>query len=302
VTAAARALFVTPQTVSGQIQELERSLGESLFDRGGKRLVLTPAGTIARDYADSIFALGDELAAVLRAEAMPRRLRLRVGITDSVPKLLTVAAIAPLVQGHRHDLELTCQEGRYSELLGRAASSELDMVLVDTPVPPTLARSLHVALVSEDGTSFVAAPSVTARCKGRFPRNLHGMPFLSGSSTHSLFTQVLDAWFTRHAIQPQVVGHIDDSALLKGFAHSGLGIAAVPTAIESDVAGQYGLQVLGRTDEVRQFLYLVRARGRRPHPLVSELESGRHLRHGHGRARVRANVEVKTRTRALNAP
>lgn len=272
VTAAARALFVTPQTISGQIQELEQSVGQPLFDRVGKRLIITTAGNTALDYANAIFALGDELGAVLRSEARARRLTLRVGITDSVPKLLTVATLAPLIERHRDELELTCQEGVYPELLGRAATGELDMVLADTTAPASLARVLHVVLLSEDGTSFLAAPSLATRLKGRFPRNLHESPFLSSSSTHSVLSPALDAWFARHDIRPHIVGRIDDSALLKGFAHAGLGIAAVPTAIEREVASQYGLKVVGRTDEVKQALYLARARVRRPHPLVSELE------------------------------
>lgn len=276
VTAAARILFVTPQTISGQIQELEQSIGQPLFDRVGKRLVLTAAGNTALDYANTIFALGDELGAVLRSETRARRLTLRVGITDSVPKLLTVTALAPLIERHRDELELTCQEGAYPELLGRVAAGELDMVLGDTTAPASLARALHIVMLSEDGISFLAAPSLAKRLKGRFPRNLHESPFLSSASTHSVLGPALDAWFARHDIHPHIVGRIDDSALLKGFAHSGLGIAAIPTAIERHVTAQYKLKVVGRTQEVRQALYLARARVRRPHPLVVELEnSGR---------------------------
>lgn len=230
VAAASRALFVTPQTVSGQIQELERSLGQPLFDRVGKRLVLTSAGSTALDYANAIFGLGDELAAVLRSEAGARRMTLRIGITDSVPKLTTVATLASLIDRHRDQLELTCNEGSYPELLGRVAAGELDMVLGDTPVPASLARSLHVVMLAEDGISFLAAPALAARLKGKFPRKLHGSPFLSSSGTHSVLSPALDAWFARHSIHPHIVGRIDDSALLKGFARAGLGIAAVPSA------------------------------------------------------------------------
>ncbi len=273
VTAAARAMFVTPQTVSGQIQELEQSIGQPLFDRVGKRLLLTSAGETALDYANTIFALGDELSAVLREEARPRRMTLRVGVTDSVPKLLTIATLAPVIEKHRNELELTCHEGAYAELLGRVAGGQLDMVLADTPVSPTLARSLHVLLLAEDGISFLAAPPIIAQLRGKFPRNLDQTPLLVDS--HSLLSGALDAWFVRQEIRPRIVGRIEDSALLKGFAHSGLGIAAVPSRIEREVAKQYGLQVIGRTDEVRQPLYLVRARVRRPHPLVAEIESAR---------------------------
>lgn len=273
VSSAARSLFVTPQTVSGQVQELERSVGQPLFDRVGKRLVLTAAGQTALDYATSIFALGDELGAILRAEAPAGRITLRVGITDSVPKLLTVATLAPLVGRHGQELDLSCQEGAWFELLGRVVAGELDLVLGDTTAPPSLARSLHVVLLAEYGISFLAAPGLAARLKGRFPRKLDGCPFLATSGAHSALGPALDAWFAREGIRPRVTGRIDDSALLKGFAQSGLGVAAVPTVIEKEVAAQYRLKVVGRTDEVKQALYLARGRTRRPHPLVAELEA-----------------------------
>jgi LysR family transcriptional activator of nhaA len=273
VTGAARALFVSPQTVSGQIQELEESVGQALFDRVGKRLVLTSTGETALDYANAIFALGDELNAVLKGAARPRTIVLRVGITDSVPKLQTIAALEPLIERHRNELELVCQEGRYSELLGRVAAADLDLVLADAAVPASLARSLHSVVLAESGLSFLAPSSLAARMKGRFPENLHEMPFLSGSGANSVLAQTLEAWFVRHSIRPRIAGHIDDSALLKGFAHSGLGVVAVPSSIEREVVDQYRLKVVGRTEEVRQPLFLVRARVRRPHPLVAELEN-----------------------------
>jgi LysR family transcriptional regulator, transcriptional activator of nhaA len=279
VSAAARALFLTPQTISSQILELERSVGQPLFERVGKRLVLTTAGSTALDYAHTIFSLGDELAAVLRGDALPKRLLLRVGITDSVPKLMTIATLSPLIERHRHELELICQEGEYAGLLGRLAAGELDMVLGETSVPPSLARALHTFVLTEDGISFLAAPVVASKLKGKFPNNLHDMPFLANSSSQSVLSQVLEAWFARQEIRPQIVGRIDDSALLKQFAHSGLGIVAVASTIERDVTSQYGLKVVGRTDEVRQTLYLVRPRSRRPHPLVAEIEKAGRLVH-----------------------
>ena len=88
----------------------------------------------------------------------------------------------------------------------------------------------------------------------------------------SLRSQAADAWFARQKIRPRVVGHVDDSALLTGFAEAGLGVIAVPTSLETEVLQRYGLALVGRTDEIRQSVFLIRARVRRPHPLVAELE------------------------------
>lgn len=270
VTAAARALFLTPQTVSGQILELEAAIGQPLFDRVRRKMVLTHAGATALDYAKAIFALGEELKTVLQGAARARTVVLRVGTTDSVAKLQTLSTLKPVIDRHGRELELDCQEGSYADLLGRVGAGELDMVLSDTPVSPSLARSLHTTVISETGVSFLAAPSICGRLKGRFPKNLEQAPFLTGSN--SALTHSLASWFTRERVHPRIVGRIEDSALLKSLAQGGLGIAAVPTQIEREVSRQYHMKVIGRAPDVRLALFIVRPRVRRVHPLVAEIE------------------------------
>ncbi|MET0291413.1 MAG: LysR family transcriptional regulator [Steroidobacteraceae bacterium] len=272
ISSAARALHVAPQTVSGQVLELEAAAGQQLFERVGRGLRLTPAGETALDYANAIFALGDELTAVLRGAARPRSVLLRVGVTDSVPKLQSVRLLQPVIDAHRNNLELTCREGRFVELLAQVAAGELDVVLADTAVPANLARSLQARALTQSGTSFVAARAMAEGLSKRFPKSLDEAPYVAGSAPTSLRSQAVDAWFAEQSVRPRVVGHVDDSALLTGFAEAGLGIIAVPTSIESEVLERYGLALVGRTEAIRQAVFLVRARVRRPHPLVSELE------------------------------
>lgn len=295
VTAAAKALFVAPQTVSAQIQELADSVGQPLFERVGRRLVLTAAGQTALDYANTIFALGDELGAVLRDSARARTTRLRIGVTDSVPKLLTVALLEPVLDRHRKEVELFCREGAYGELLGRLAAGEIDAVLADTAVPSNLARSLQASVLADSGMTFLAAPTLVKELGQEFPRCLDGAPFLAGSPPSSLLGQALGAWFARHGLRPHVVGRVEDSALLVGFAQRGLGVVAAPTSIERDVMERYGLEPLGRTSELRQSVFLIRARGRRPNALVAELEPSRPDATSHtrvARARVPSEADV----------
>jgi LysR family transcriptional activator of nhaA len=272
VALAARSLFVTPQTVSVQVQDLEESIGQPLFERVGRRLLLTTAGETALDYSNNIFALTDELAQVLRGGQKAKRIIFRIAVTDSVPKLVTVMALQPIVERHRKELELECREGPYADLLGQLAVGQLDVVVADAPVPANLARVLEAHVLSESGMTFLAARPMAARLAKRFPASLQGAPFLAGSAPSSLVGQAIQAWFARQGVRPHVVGRIDDSALLQGFAQRGLGVAAVPTSVASEVIRQSGLGVVGRTEEVRQTAFLIRSRGRRPHPLVKELE------------------------------
>jgi LysR family transcriptional activator of nhaA len=285
VALAARTLFVTPQTVSSQVQELEESVGQPLFERVGRRLLLTTAGQTALDYANSIFALSDELAQVLRGGRKARSITLRIAATDSVPKLLTIMALQPVVERHRNELDLECREGTYADLLGQLAVGQLDAVLAEAPVPANLARILEARALSESGMTFLASRPLAARLARKFPASLHGAPFLVGSAPSSLLGQAIQAWFAHQGVRPHVAGHIDDSALLQGFAARGLGVATVPTSIAKEVMRQSGLVVIGSTEEVRQTVFLVKARGRRPHPFVSELEELHKARHNTTAAR-----------------
>jgi LysR family transcriptional regulator, transcriptional activator of nhaA len=273
LTAAARRLHLAPQTLSSQVRELERSLGRTLLERTGRRLVLTPDGEVARDYAESIFALGTELRRVMAGRAEPRRLGLRLGVTDSVPKLLTARVLAPLLERHRDRLELDCVEGTSAGLLGRLAAHQLDAVLADQPVPPYLARSMRGRQLLKSGLSFVAAPHVCLTLSGDFPACLEGAPLIAGSADSPL-SIAIDAWLAERGVTPRVVAHCDDSALIKVFAQRGFGIACVPTVIESDVATQFGLQRVGRVPKLTELLYLIRPAGRQAHPLLDEIESG----------------------------
>lgn len=69
IVRAAEALFVTPQTVSGQIRTLEARVGSRLFRKVGRRLVLTETGNVVRSYTEPMFQLGRELAGALKTRS-----------------------------------------------------------------------------------------------------------------------------------------------------------------------------------------------------------------------------------------
>jgi LysR family transcriptional activator of nhaA len=209
---------------------------------------------------------------VLQGTARPRRQQLRVGVTDSVPKLLSVRLLEPVIDAHRDELELTCREGRFVELLAQVAAGELDVVLADTAVPANLARSLQARTLTESGASFVATRALATTLARGFPASLDDAPYVVGSAPASLHSQAVDAWFARQGVRPRIVGHVDDSALLAGFAESGLGVITVPTSVEAEVLKRYALGLVGRAEDIRQTVFLIRTRARQPHPLVAELE------------------------------
>src|SRR6185369_6025518 len=82
ITAASKELRLANPTISAQIHRLEAVLGEKLFTRSGRSLVLTDTGRLAFRYADEIFALGGELQDTLKGRVTGKPLRLVVGVSD----------------------------------------------------------------------------------------------------------------------------------------------------------------------------------------------------------------------------
>jgi LysR family transcriptional activator of nhaA len=270
VSAAAKVLNVAPQTVSAQLAELESAMGRQLFDRLGKRLQLNSDGATALEYAKSIFALGEELVGVLAERNAPRRTRLRVGITDSVPKTLATKLLAPVIANKPEQLDLTCTEGPLNQLLSQALDHRLDLVLTDATPSPELGAGIRVQVLAKPGLSFLAASKLASRYRGRFPQRLDGMPFLLWS-TESSIALTIQQWLLAQGVTPRLTGRFDDSALMKAFAEEGLGAIAVPSIVEREVCRHHRLRVLGRTEGVHHTVYAIVPKRQRLHSMVAVL-------------------------------
>ena len=133
VAAAARRLRLSQSTLSTQLRQLEEQMGLTLFDRSRRRLALSEAGRTAFRYADEIFGLGREMVDALQGRPEGRPLRLAVGVTDAVQKLIAYRLIEPALKLPER-LHVHCSEDPLARLLPLLASHELDLVISDVPV------------------------------------------------------------------------------------------------------------------------------------------------------------------------
>ncbi len=269
VARAAEALHLTQPTVSTQLRTLERALGERLFERRGRGLALTDAGRLAYRYAQEIFALGREFQDVLAGRPSGRPPRLAVGIADAVPKLVAFRLLDP-VRRMADPPAIVCRDDTPERLLAALATHELDLVIADTPPGPATPVRVFAEVLGECGVTVFGAPELATRYRRRFPHSLDGAPFLLPTE-HAALRRHLDRWFDRHGLRPRVEGQFADSALLKTFGQAGVGLFASPTAIEAEVRRQYGVRVVGRTEEVRETFYAITAERKVQHPGVVRL-------------------------------
>jgi LysR family transcriptional regulator, transcriptional activator of nhaA len=253
-------------TISGQLRQLEESLGDKLFIKSGRTLALTETGQIVFRYAEEIFPVGHELLDVLRGRPQGRPTRFLVGISDAMPKLIAFRILQPVLE-MKERVHLVCFEGAPEELLLKLSSHGLDMILTDAPVnAPSRARAFNHEL-GGCGVSFCASPALAVRFRKKFPASLEGAPFLLPLEGSTL-RRSLDQWFEKNHIRPNIIGEFEDSALLKVFGQAGAGVFAVPTAVEQEVKEQHRSVVVGRTDEIRERFFAVSFERRLKHPAV----------------------------------
>ncbi len=269
IRAAAERLHISQPSMCTQIKLLETSLGERLFRRNGRALVLTEFGRIVYTYATDIFALGQELLTSARRGQSGRPLKLNAGIVDSFPKLLSMDILRPAFDSEQKVL-LSCHEGKLDELLGQLAGHQLDVILSDEPAPTNGAVRTFTHGLGSTGTTFCATPALARKLKGNFPANLRGAPALL-PTLNTPQRRELEIWFRQMNIEPIVVAEFADAALTKIVAIEGIGFAAVPTIVAGDAVERYGFKILGRTETCRTHLYLITAERRIAHPTIAAI-------------------------------
>ena len=265
---AAATLGMAVQTVSTQVRGLERALGQTLLKPAGRGLVLTEAGQAALHQADQIFALGGQLPQRVRDAVSAPSVRLAVGISDGLPKLVVRRLLQPVIDTPR--LRLLCHEDEFDDLLGDLALHRLDVVLADRPAPSNPNLRLYSHALGSSPLAWYAPPALLAACQAGFPQSLARVPVLL-PTPHAASRQRLDLWFQRHGVLPQVVGEFEDSALLVTFAAAGMGVFPAAVDLDDKLTQRYGVQRVAACDGVDEHFFAIATEKRVLHPLVQRL-------------------------------
>lgn len=274
IAKASDTLRLSQPTISEQIRNLEGSLGVKLFQKQGRNLVLTKEGQLAYRYSDEIFSRGRELTDVLRGAKAAHAERLNIGIADVVPKFIAYRLILPALKLPNHP-RMICREGRADKLIAQLAIHELDLVISDAPLDPSIRVQAYSHLLGRSGLSFFAHSRLMKGAKKDFPDCLNGMPFLLPAEKTDL-RRSLDHWFEAQEVHPKIAGEFDDSALAAVFAEDGVGAFAAPTATEMEVCRQFDVKVLGRTQDILESFYAISLDRKLKHPALMAISKAAH--------------------------
>jgi LysR family transcriptional activator of nhaA len=275
IARASDVLHLTPQTISGQLKLLEESIGEPLFHRVGRGLVLSDTGRIVNQYADEIFALGAELSQRVKRKELGVPVALNVGIVNSIPKLIAYRILEPAMSLD-DPVRIVCHESDLDALLGDLAVHRLDLVLSDRPIPSGLNVRAYNHQLGSSGVSLFAHRRIARQYDRRFPDSLDDAPVLLPDEGNAL-RRGLDEWFERQGVTPRVVAEFEDSALMKAFGEAASGLFPAPDAIADEVEAMYHSRRVGAVDGVSESFYAISPERKIKHPAVLLItETARH--------------------------
>jgi LysR family transcriptional activator of nhaA len=267
LTRAATRLHVSQSALSVQIRQLEDQLGQALFERRGRTLQLTEAGRLAMSYAESIFAAGGELVALLREGRRANRQVLRIGAVSTLSRNFQENFVRPLLE--REDVELVLQSGGLAELLGRLRVHTLDVVLSNRRVHGTPDDPWRCRRIARQPVSLVGRPRPKRRAF-RFPEELAEVPLLLPCPDHDIRAG-FDLMCEQRGIRYRLRAEVDDMAMLRLLARDSDSVALLPTVVVQDELRAGRLVEYAVVPELSETFYAITVQRHFEPPLLKEL-------------------------------
>lgn len=276
ITRAAERLDVAVQTISAQLSLLEQAVGKSLFAPQGRRLVLTEVGQIALTHADQIFQISERMLDTIATSGTENTMRLTVGISDSVPKLIS-SHLLEIALELPQKVKLVCYEYQLEALLADLTLHKLDVVLTDRPIPSGTTKRVFSHLLGESEISLFGVPALAERYTQNFPLSLQGAPLLLPTRNNALRGRI-EHWLDLHDLRVDVVGEFDDNALLNTFGRNGLGLFPANSMFYKDAFEQFGALPVGSLSPVTEQFYAISNERKIKHPAVEAILNASHSR------------------------
>jgi LysR family transcriptional activator of nhaA len=269
LTRACEELALSAPTISAQLRTLEERIGEKLLAKSGRTLVPTEVGRLVYHYADQIFTLGNDLLEALEHRPSARPLRLVVGIDDVVPKEVAYRILKPTLALKR-PVRLVCREGTLERLVADLAVHEIDVVLSDAPVTPSLNVRAYSHSLGTCEALWMATPALAKTLRRGFPKSLDGVPVLLPTDDTAI-RRSLDQWLEKQDVHPVMIGEFEDYAMLREFARAGHGFAPVPAILEDQFRREYGFARVGVVSGINAEFYAISVERKIKNPAVAAM-------------------------------
>ncbi|MEO1111739.1 MAG: LysR substrate-binding domain-containing protein [Pseudomonadota bacterium] len=220
ITRAAEKLHRVQSNVTTRIRQLEDKLNTRLFDRRGKRLVLTPAGRTLLDYADRLLSLASEAETAVQG-GKPRGI-FRLGSMESTAAVRLPGPLS-VYSKQFPDVVLELRTGNPTQLANALLAGEIDAALVAEPVAE--AKFNSIVAFEEEPVIVTSMEHPPIGGAGRVPGTMivfeHGCPY----------RRRLEEWYALQNDMPERTIELGSYHAMLGCVLTGMGAALVPKSV-----------------------------------------------------------------------
>ena len=232
---AAESCRVAQPSLSQQIKKLETEMGTPLFDRLGRKVVLTNSGRILLPRARRILQELQRINVDLHTQIEDGYGDLAVGFIPTIAPFVLPVSIRRFNDQFR-SARITIHENLTDELLDKITAGELDIGITSLPIKNKLVKSEELAIEP----LVLAVPQNFAGLKdSRIQvQDINGLPFIAINEIHCLGEQV-QSFCDQENVNLNIVCDTSQLSTVQDCVRSGLGISLVPNALaEEDCSGK----------------------------------------------------------------
>ncbi len=267
IAAASKRLYLTPQTISTQIKLLEETTGTALFQKSGRRLVLTDQGIVVKRFADDIFSLGTELSSFMRGEDKQIPKDIKVGIVETLPKIAVVKFLQPAFDAN---VLVSCTEGSLQTLFAQLKKHEIDLILSDQSMSISETNSVHIHALGQSELAFFAAKPLLDKYSNRLPHELSNAPVIFPTEASPL-RRAGDDWFIQQGITPNIIAECSDSGLIKAMAAAARGLFIAPVNVRADIEMATNCHFTTLLENFHERYFAITLDKKIEHPIVNDI-------------------------------
>lgn len=221
---AAIVCHVSQPSLSQQIAKLEKHLGQKLFHRLGRSVVLTDAGQLLFEKSTHILSVLDDTERELRDGGETGQSRLTVGAIPTIAPYLLPRVLEKFLPAHPH-VELTVHEDVTQRLLEATVSGEVDLAIIALPIKD---ERLATEVLFSEPLLLALPPDHILKNKMRIGlSDLRDERFIVLSEMHCLSEQVL-AFCRTHEYFPKISCRSAQISTIQALIASGQGISLLP--------------------------------------------------------------------------
>lgn len=218
---AASTLHRVQSNVTTRVKRLEARLGTRLFNRDGRRLVLSAEGKVLLDYAERLLQLSSEAQAAVKGHAPHGTLKL--GALESTAATRLPPILARFHKAHPA-VRLELRTGTTAALAARVLRGELDAAFIAEPFS---ARNLETQIAFTEELVLITPkghPRVST------PKDLQEATILAFASGCA-YRRRLETWLGRSSMVAERVMEYGSYHAIVACAAAGCGIAIVPRSV-----------------------------------------------------------------------